>query len=187
MKCLQHGDHLKQEELNANLIQGIVRGEERQLLDTNYNTIYGSENTINGNDSSISKYKWSFKYVNVTAQFLLLGFDSSKGQYKNMDFTEKMNAGKPRIGVTRAGFSMRSGSIECCHQKIKHENDTGIIHITLDPQKKTVSMDNDEHKKECIFGKNVDISEYDLQIAIALPITAGESIELVDFRIHHKG
>lgn len=184
------GDRLKIDPSNSNLIKGTAEEQEKgniYSVDNKYNTIYGSENTINGNDSSIYKYEWSLRYTNISSKLFVLGLDSSKGSMRNGDFTSANSS--DYIGITPYGATFAKGSIQkklAKRSKFNSRDEDAVIYISLHPRNKTIAISSDEQPMEYIFAENIDISKQSFQFAIAQPSAASDSIELIDFRVHQK-
>ena len=152
--------------------------------------IYGKNGIIDPNDTSITKYKWTFKLLSLPNQYdsVYIGIDSSEVK-TNFNYNALIYNPEPDK-YPCYGFQIRSGgqaiqSLDGDFEYFRKVCDNDIIEMAVDTQDKTLYcyLDNEN----CgAFGDNINMSP-DLKYHLAVCIERGDedktSIQFVKFAI----
>ena len=180
-----HGDKLRIDETNSNMVSGVIIPNKSIS-----NTVYGN-NVIDKNDTSISKYIWGFKYSNKSSGRMVFGIDVVGNKYLNKHFIHHSKQFYS-ICLNDTPFNCSDYKGKSC--KEDNQPQEGVLYLTLDMIKKELSFKIEG--TEGIIATEIDMDKYfnlavgfalfDFGLATAASIDIIDSVEMICFKIHQN-
>ena len=164
-KFTLYGDNMELDTHRNNLIH-IKRGDYWRST-----TAYGNNDTIDINDTSITRYIWSFRYMTFDKIGMQFGINSSLNRHEQRQwFCYSTDGGH---AYSRNGY-----------KRVSDSNDQeGIIHLILDVLEDKLLISRNDKKKEYVVADNIDLKNNKYNMVVSGPMRYAENIELILFKI----